>query len=538
MKSKKILSILMALSLTTCMVNPSIIFAAEENNISVTKETEVKQAKELFIKELFVANSDKEGINITKENIPNLPQQALSKKLPSNVPVCEFLKDYNLEEILAGSNFTSSDVIKTEIRIREWVYQFGQVDVTVDASSKLTIEEIFAQQGCGMDNVNGAYVDVIVTLPHQKVVQNEKIRTTVFFTDDKGFTYVNRYEVLPNMWEIFFGNEDILPKYFLNIDQKVSEFFEQVPLDDMFKDSKYYTKDDIVSYNLILGDTKLENININKTLKQIVEENNVDQFTRMEIQPVIKHKHLRFFDGEPELKVVEPTCTTEGYTVELCACGAELPETKKDIIPALGHKFGEWTVVKEATEKEEGLKERVCLTCGEKETEVIPMLKPVEPENPDKPVEPENPDKPVEPENPDVPVEPENPDVPVEPENPDVPVEPENPDVPVEPENPDVPVEPENPDKPVEPETTEKPVQPETKVEQQELVKVEETVVKEEPVVEEELVVEDKPVEEKVDENLVDQEEEKTNKGLIAIATTAVVAALAALEISFYKKRK
>ena len=37
------------------------------------------------------------------------------------------------------------------------------------------------------------------------------------------------------------------------------------------------------------------------------------------------------------------------------------------------HTYGEWTVVKEATETEEGLKERVC-ACGEKETEVIAKL--------------------------------------------------------------------------------------------------------------------------------------------------------------------
>lgn len=40
----------------------------------------------------------------------------------------------------------------------------------------------------------------------------------------------------------------------------------------------------------------------------------------------------------------------------------------------MGHTFGEWTIVKEATETEEGLKERVCTVCGEKETEVIPKL--------------------------------------------------------------------------------------------------------------------------------------------------------------------
>ena len=47
-----------------------------------------------------------------------------------------------------------------------------------------------------------------------------------------------------------------------------------------------------------------------------------------------------------------------------------------DVAFTCTHKFGAWTVVKEATENEEGLKERVCSVCGEKETQVIEVLKP------------------------------------------------------------------------------------------------------------------------------------------------------------------
>ncbi len=43
------------------------------------------------------------------------------------------------------------------------------------------------------------------------------------------------------------------------------------------------------------------------------------------------------------------------------------------------HVWGEWVVVKEATETEKGLKERTCTLCGEKDQQEIPMLKPVAP---------------------------------------------------------------------------------------------------------------------------------------------------------------
>jgi len=47
-----------------------------------------------------------------------------------------------------------------------------------------------------------------------------------------------------------------------------------------------------------------------------------------------------------------------------CVCGEKEPHI---------HSYGNWEVVKEATELEEGLKIRTC-SCGEKETEVISKL--------------------------------------------------------------------------------------------------------------------------------------------------------------------
>ena len=61
----------------------------------------------------------------------------------------------------------------------------------------------------------------------------------------------------------------------------------------------------------------------------------------------------------------EATCT-EPKSCQNTGCGATDGE-------ANGHNFGEWVTVKKATITEEGLKERIC-TCGEKETESIPVI--------------------------------------------------------------------------------------------------------------------------------------------------------------------
>ena len=66
----------------------------------------------------------------------------------------------------------------------------------------------------------------------------------------------------------------------------------------------------------------------------------------------------------------DPTCTSVGLTEgkHCSTCGATL--TEQIAVPATGHSFGDWITIKEATETEEGLKERYC-DCGEKETQDI-----------------------------------------------------------------------------------------------------------------------------------------------------------------------
>ncbi len=68
-------------------------------------------------------------------------------------------------------------------------------------------------------------------------------------------------------------------------------------------------------------------------------------------------------------KVVEPTCTKDGYKEEVCTrCG----ETRKrTILPATGHTYGDWIVDKDATCIESGSKHKTCGTCGDIVTETI-----------------------------------------------------------------------------------------------------------------------------------------------------------------------
>ena len=96
--------------------------------------------------------------------------------------------------------------------------------------------------------------------------------------------------------------------------------------------------------------------------------------------------------------VVAATCTSGGYTVYTCECGysyranetsalGHTYEYQKDAgghwlkcsfctdeKPAAAHKFGAWTVTKDATYTQPGTKQRTCLTCGYADEAEIPVI--------------------------------------------------------------------------------------------------------------------------------------------------------------------
>ena len=67
--------------------------------------------------------------------------------------------------------------------------------------------------------------------------------------------------------------------------------------------------------------------------------------------------------------VTDPTCEEAGYTTYTCACGSDVYTA--DETAELGHTWGEWEVVEEATEDEEGLEQRTCSVCGGEQTREI-----------------------------------------------------------------------------------------------------------------------------------------------------------------------
>lgn len=67
-------------------------------------------------------------------------------------------------------------------------------------------------------------------------------------------------------------------------------------------------------------------------------------------------------------KTVKATCTSGGYTVHTCSCGASYTDSYTD---ATGHRWSDWKTVKKATTSSEGRKQRTCNSCGKTESKTI-----------------------------------------------------------------------------------------------------------------------------------------------------------------------
>lgn len=78
--------------------------------------------------------------------------------------------------------------------------------------------------------------------------------------------------------------------------------------------------------------------------------------------PKLEHRHS--YDEV----ITNPTCTEDGEKHKECRCGHKIESEK---IEALGHKLGDWVIVRQPTESTTGLKVRECRRCDLVEEEII-----------------------------------------------------------------------------------------------------------------------------------------------------------------------
>ena len=127
------------------------------------------------------------------------------------------------------------------------------------------------------------------------------------------------------------------------------------------------------------GCTGLTSITIPDSVKSIEKQtfSGCTGLTSITIPDSVTNIGYAAFDGCTGLTDVYYSGTEAEW--KKIAIGAFNDELKNATIhynanPCTNHSWSEWTVIQPATAEAEGLRERTCLVCGEKETEVIPKL--------------------------------------------------------------------------------------------------------------------------------------------------------------------
>jgi cobalamin biosynthesis Mg chelatase CobN len=72
------------------------------------------------------------------------------------------------------------------------------------------------------------------------------------------------------------------------------------------------------------------------------------------------------------LEAKEATCSATGLTAGTKCSVCNTVITAQQTVDKKAHTYGEWSVIKNATETEDGSMERSCSACSEKETAIIP----------------------------------------------------------------------------------------------------------------------------------------------------------------------
>lgn len=100
------------------------------------------------------------------------------------------------------------------------------------------------------------------------------------------------------------------------------------------------------------ADSKTQNSEKEETTQQIAQRTSTHQHSYVE-------------------RIISPNCTSKGYTLHSCDCGNSYADNYKK---ALGHQWGEWETISEATVTSKGFQQRICLRCSAKDYKYIEKL--------------------------------------------------------------------------------------------------------------------------------------------------------------------
>lgn len=284
------------------------------------------------------------GIVEDSETISNLPVTSGESKTITTSSVCIFVKYPHIEEeqtkyaCYGQTNFNSNNYT--------WV----------DATTMIPLTEI-----TGITHVIAIPNDISVNFYESG---NSKIVKTVKMTldDTNGYKWVLNSDVngsnSQKQWYDIYGNK-FEKGYSIDYNSLVQYYQDSNVYSNFVKMFAVYTGSEVSCTPATCEENGLQKYKISE-----ITDASGNEFT---YEMVLLAKGHSLYE-----ETMDSTCTADGYHRIICEnCGEVIEE---NVLLATGHNWGDWTVVKEATESDEGLKERICSTCGEKESITIPKI--------------------------------------------------------------------------------------------------------------------------------------------------------------------
>ena len=351
--------------------------------------------------------------NITGYNVisytPRLSKNVIIKEAPiikdaSNPIINNILNDneYNLNDSVNPLVVNASSIDNGDLSY-QW-YEFDSKDI--NSNKTILLGQTSDSFNPLSNNVGTRYYGCLVTNTNNRATNNKsasiftnvvsiKIKEKIILSNDSSLKdlSVNGFNLTPNFDKNIF-------KYKLDVDNSVTN----IDINAITNDSKAIVE--IINKQLEVG---VNNIKIIVTAQDLttstyeIEVNrkapviHVHEYGEWEIikeatchETGIKRRYCKCGHYEEEIIekikheyesiITPPTCTEKGFTTHTCIhCQDSYIDSYVD---ALGHEYGEWEIIKEATCNETGIKRRYC-KCGHYEEEIIPMIieqKPINPE--------------------------------------------------------------------------------------------------------------------------------------------------------------
>lgn len=86
-----------------------------------------------------------------------------------------------------------------------------------------------------------------------------------------------------------------------------------------------------------------------------------------------KYEDIPKLEHNYETVIINPTCSSYGSKSDVCTYCKD--EINYEEIEKLEHNYGDWKITKKATIFKNGIEEKVCLSCNDKQEKIIPKIK-------------------------------------------------------------------------------------------------------------------------------------------------------------------